>query len=102
SSPHHRGQLSFPTRRSSDLVSPSATSADPSAWGRKPSSNETGRVWSGARPSDRTITRGLRHAFEKHLGVHGGATAIAGRGDGLRSEEHTSELQSRVDLVCRL
>src|SRR5207247_5647913 len=22
--------------------------------------------------------------------------------DGLRSEEHTSELQSRVDLVCRL
>src|SRR5438105_7667527 len=27
----------------------------------------------------------------------------AGPGDdGLRSEEHTSELQSRVDLVCRL
>src|SRR5438105_10468590 len=24
------------------------------------------------------------------------------RGDGCRSEEHTSELQSRVDLVCRL
>src|SRR6266536_6273241 len=26
----------------------------------------------------------------------------AAAGDGLRSEEHTSELQSRVDLVCRL
>src|SRR5438105_8613920 len=25
-----------------------------------------------------------------------------GNGSGLRSEEHTSELQSRVDLVCRL
>src|SRR5438105_9447199 len=25
-----------------------------------------------------------------------------GRGGTLRSEEHTSELQSRVDLVCRL
>src|SRR5437868_11277591 len=24
------------------------------------------------------------------------------RGNGLRSEEHTSELQSRFDLVCRL
>src|SRR2546422_3822044 len=26
----------------------------------------------------------------------------AGRGDVLRSEEHTSELQSRLHLVCRL
>src|SRR5438874_8638244 len=26
----------------------------------------------------------------------------AGRGDATRSEEHTSELQSRRDLVCRL
>src|SRR5207247_10763552 len=25
-----------------------------------------------------------------------------GKPDGIRSEEHTSELQSRVDLVCRL
>src|SRR2546422_1207809 len=27
---------------------------------------------------------------------------LAGRLDGLRSEEHTSELQSRLHLVCRL
>src|SRR5438105_9364526 len=27
---------------------------------------------------------------------------LARLGDALRSEEHTSELQSRVDLVCRL
>src|SRR5206468_10747500 len=31
--------------------------------------------------------------------VHGSAPDIAGKG---RSEEHTSELQSRSDLVCRL
>src|SRR2546421_8393479 len=28
--------------------------------------------------------------------------AALGDGDGIRSEEHTSELQSRSDLVCRL
>src|SRR5438034_7245622 len=28
--------------------------------------------------------------------------AIVGHADGLRSEEHTSELQSHSDLVCRL
>src|SRR5438105_11982456 len=30
------------------------------------------------------------------------ALLISRRSSGLRSEEHTSELQSRVDLVCRL
>src|SRR5699024_11467561 len=30
------------------------------------------------------------------------ADVLAGRDDRLRSEEHTSELQSRFDLVCRL
>src|SRR3712207_9015446 len=32
----------------------------------------------------------------------GGPAGAAGRGVGLRSEEHTSELQSRQYLVCRL
>src|SRR5699024_12424603 len=31
-----------------------------------------------------------------------GQVAVAVVGDALRSEEHTSELQSRFDLVCRL
>src|SRR3712207_7574278 len=35
-------------------------------------------------------------AFEADLAVHGAG------GDGGRSEEHTSELQSRQYLVCRL
>src|SRR2546428_2344808 len=41
---------------------------------------------------DRRAARPARH-------LHGGAAAHA---DDERSEEHTSELQSRSDLVCRL
>src|SRR5438067_3950407 len=35
----------------------------------------------------------------KFSGTEGGSDRVA---TGLRSEEHTSELQSRFDLVCRL
>src|SRR5690349_23909314 len=38
----------------------------------------------------------------KSLGVTIEATYTVGEYDILRSEEHTSELQSRRDLVCRL
>src|SRR5439155_17255603 len=41
----------------------------------------------------------LRHAGEE---VARAAHALKGRGDVARSEEHTSELQSRGHLVCRL
>src|SRR5690625_6112333 len=34
--------------------------------------------------------------------VLGDGVELAAQGDGLRSEEHTSELQSRGHLVCRL
>src|SRR5207249_10721521 len=34
--------------------------------------------------------------------LDGGRISVASMGVGLRSEEHTSELQSRFDLVCRL
>src|SRR5207249_7781933 len=67
---------SFPTRRSSDL----AWSAEPGAWPR-------GRS---------TRARGVCGRCQR-----GGV----GRRAGIvrtRSEEHTSELQSRFDLVCRL
>src|SRR5690606_41217185 len=37
-----------------------------------------------------------------HAGHGAGRKAIAGGGDERRSEEHTSELQSRENLVCRL
>src|SRR2546422_8366914 len=38
-------------------------------------------------------------AFDPNLGVTGGGAAFLGD---YRSEEHTSELQSRLHLVCRL
>src|SRR5260370_18451931 len=46
--------------------------------------------------------RGVR--FERDLGDMevGPTAAMARRQTGLRSEEHTSELQSHLNLVCRL
>src|SRR5438094_3062882 len=51
-----------------------------------------------------TLGEGMRHAYTavrgrlsgQHTGVHGDARTAG------RSEEHTSELQSPYDLVCRL
>src|SRR5438874_11956120 len=68
----HQNLHSFPTRRSSDLQSNSRRTSNRSPWSGSPA-------------------------------PRGFATREANpRGAGLRSEEHTSELQSRRDLVCRL
>src|SRR5687768_17643329 len=48
---------------------------------------------------------GDRAAHERQVGMGRAARRVAGRGlheVGPRSEEHTSELQSRLHLVCRL
>src|SRR5438034_7641091 len=68
----------FPTRRSSDLVI---------ARGRRAGTRERA-------PAHR---RPRRCVFERR-----GAGRRAGRHAPARSEEHTSELQSHSDLVCRL
>src|SRR5207247_9359617 len=49
-------------------------------------------------------TRGVRRSdFDPHADLAGRrASAQSGQSFAARSEEHTSELQSRVDLVCRL
>src|SRR5438067_7405508 len=56
-----------------------------------------------------TLFRSLQlGAFDRHAALHGLLRLFVpreARGNepcGLRSEEHTSELQSRFDLVCRL
>src|SRR5699024_12565574 len=77
---------SFPTRRSSDLSWEETTvvvTAD----------HETGNLW-GAGTSE-------SNEFEP---ITGAAGDLPNSFDSLvpRSEEHTSELQSRFDLVCRL
>src|SRR5690349_23313143 len=76
----HPALHSFPTRRSSDLNGATATlgsTAAPSVSHCAPGS-----------PSAATGRKSLSSARRSH--------------ETLRSEEHTSELQSRRDLVCRL
>src|SRR5438034_7682907 len=73
-----RSLHSFPTRRSSDLAGSSSNRSSRSRRSASPS----GRVSRIARTLSSTVS--LRNT------------------DGSRSEEHTSELQSHSDLVCRL
>src|SRR5256884_6425511 len=49
--------------------------------------------------SDRST---YRRAYISALGLVDSATQVLTRAGDLRSEEHTSELQSRLHLVCRL
>src|SRR5206468_12416057 len=94
-SPRHpppRALPSLPTRRSSDLP--------------------LGPIWTHldrrARPAARQVWAAVGDEFLASTGnrpVPGGITAVCYRQqllDDPRSEEHTSELQSRSDLVCRL
>src|SRR5207247_8903646 len=87
---------SFPTRRSSDLISIRHWPADRSA------SLQRIRL----RPADLRVDlraeqqRQARQIEPEHQEDH--PTDRAVRRVVVRSEEHTSELQSRVDLVCRL
>src|SRR5207249_10075916 len=82
SSPHHRHLHSFPTRRSSDLLEYLA---------RVVCAMPHGSRWE-AYP-DSVVGTDSHTTMVNSLGVFGW---------GVRSEEHTSELQSRFDLVCRL
>src|SRR5438105_5547922 len=89
----HPDLHSFPTRRSSDLEGAPAL-----LQGRLRSTSSVSRVLCRARVASRAaaiipLGRALPHAS---------SSQPAGVGRVARSEEHTSELQSRVDLVCRL
>src|SRR5207249_11224469 len=99
---HHRHLHSFPTRRSSDLAyamtTPIVVLEDLSS-----SFDAFGRSWEltrGARGkvAGTIVVTWLISQFlpQVVIGSISGALGVA------RSEEHTSELQSRFDLVCRL
>src|SRR5439155_19561051 len=77
-----RDRHSFPTRRSSDLTAARGARGDPQ--GRPPPPRAARR--------GRDDGPGRRHR----------RAARGGGGRPCRSEEHTSELQSRGQLVCRL
>src|SRR5699024_11331655 len=93
---HHRVLLPFPTRRSSDLI--------PLLLANPHSLIEGMAITSFAIGSDKAfiylrgevahVHRRVRHAINEAK-----AAGLLGEN---RSEEHTSELQSRFDLVCRL
>src|SRR5205085_8637155 len=83
---------SFPTRRSSDLTSPPRPSSRSSV-PHRPNPRETRHDHAPTPP---------RPAAE-HPSAHAGrADLAAAPRRGCRSEEHTSELQSQSNLVCRL
>src|SRR5690606_40334002 len=91
----HRDLHSFPTRRSSDLElahSGRARRARIEQVPRRGSLTVGRRVFAGG-PTGSGLIR---------LGRLGRGLELLGGGQPLRSEEHTSELQSRENLVCRL
>src|SRR5207248_8953131 len=86
----YAGSSSFPTRRSSDL----ACDEPAGRFGLHQSAART-RPCAGCRPALAHSRNRRRHAARQN-GISGGQPPR------LRSEEHTSELQSPYDLVCRL
>src|SRR5438874_9021626 len=83
----HRDLHSFPTRRSSDLGAAAARSR---------------RLLAFTHPPDRWYLRGGFSVVNFFLWLGRSAFRIFVHPPQQRSEEHTSELQSRRDLVCRL
>src|SRR5690606_41836730 len=96
-----RAPRSFPTRRSSDLGGVTASYAmlgdihlaEPGAL----------ICFAGPRVIEQTIREKLPEGFQRaeFLVEKGMVDRVVPRAE-LRSEEHTSELQSRENLVCRL
>src|SRR5207247_9723904 len=98
---HHLPLSSFPTRRSSDLLAwKIAQSPRVSALFAAPGNPGIARhavcVPLAADALDDLLALARRERIDLTV-VGPEAPLVAGR-----SEEHTSELQSRVDLVCRL
>src|SRR5206468_12361011 len=94
---HLRPLPPFPTRRSSDLFNP-ARWAEASA--QSPRVYCLGECFA-APAKGQTHPRPPVKVFSRH-GIVLGRIAAGGARSIARSEEHTSELQSRSDLVCRL
>src|SRR5438105_5880847 len=89
SNAYHQHQHSFPTRRSSDLEKASA------ALGRKVQLGNLSLSLLSGSLSAENLSIGDDPKFSSSPMERFSA-------DSERSEEHTSELQSRVDIVCRL
>src|SRR5207249_8626866 len=97
--PHTPTPTLFPTRRSSDLnnhtirkITPSGDVGDVSTFAGS----------AGSIGSDDGTGSVARFDTPKGVAVDSAGNVYVADTDNNRSEEHTSELQSRFDLVCRL
>src|SRR5690606_40656274 len=91
--------LSFPTRRSSDLA---PTFCLQTVWG---SEDRCGKWWARLLIGGARSPAGIRGSWSTCAGWRASMRHLvlgAGQVGTARSEEHTSELQSRENLVCRL
>src|SRR5207248_4022086 len=88
----------FPTRRSSDLIEGTGMRV------RDPSTTKSGQIRSSAVSTFSRTMRRIHSAFRLRRGrlVRCRRAALVAATRTGRSEEHTSELQSPYDLVCRL
>src|SRR5690606_40896974 len=96
-SPYHPHMHPFPTRRSSDLSHAPSSPYLASVRQRRRSEVKVAYLGSPARVDGAAL---LPPAFRR-TGA-GRPSRPHRRSAGRRSEEHTSELQSRENLVCRL
>src|SRR5699024_12240397 len=98
----HRALLSFPTRRSSDLFDDLFLELTERARNRPADSSTVAALDAGVHAQGKKV---LEEAGEVWLAAeHESDDELAEEIAQLlyrRSEEHTSELQSRFDLVCR-
>src|SRR5699024_12011580 len=99
-SPGYRpSRHAFPTRRSSDLIPRRPSPTRVRGARRAVSRCFSSFVFDACLALERKIERKSSHnpSRSRKLVTTGSAAAVE-----IRSEEHTSELQSRFDLVCRL
>src|SRR3989449_7307677 len=85
--------------RFAGITHDSASSNCPSFGTTKKPSRNAGASLAGPKASGQGFTSSARNRTASGPGTNGFTPSLAGT---LRSEEHTSELQSRLHLVCRL
>src|SRR5699024_12737937 len=99
---HPRHLPSFPTRRSSDLSVGSGSPASKAFTTSTVCAPMRLRTEYGGFARCGVITQLISSHSGCPSGSGSGSVTSSPAPDGHRSEEHTSELQSRFDLVCRL
>src|SRR5690606_41580234 len=96
----HRNRHSFPTRRSSDLENMEEIKKEEEKY-KKIFKNRIRKLYQQGEVGY-MVSLLESKSFGEFLARFESIRLIAKRDHSLRSEEHTSELQSRENLVCRL